>query len=80
MLTGCADADSYVTQQYLDKLKVIDALQHSLVAKHADAQALIEQGRSISCADWPPCFCLTVPNWFSVSCLADTFAACMVLL
>lgn len=36
--------DSYVTQQYLDKLNVIDALQQTLVAKQTDAQRLFEHG------------------------------------
>lgn len=40
----CAAADSYVTQQYIDKLNVIDGLQHTLLANQAAAQSLLEQG------------------------------------
>lgn len=41
-----------MTQQYLDKLNVIDALQQTLVAKQTDAQRLLEHGAvpSLACA------------------------------
>lgn len=42
MLRACAD--SYMTQQYLDKLGILDNLQQTLLAKHQDVHTMFQQG------------------------------------
>lgn len=62
-------ADAFVTQQYLDKLNVIDALQLSLRTKYDETQDLFQQG--VSEQSW-----VNAIAKFVLLCLDDKSALC----